>query len=103
MPASGHPKGPRDMRRLVLQSQTGVRASAATRPLPAPSSRSRSPGPRKAASNAHSHEWDSVRASLRGMSTKAMSTADVGLRLYAVVNRAPISYLKLMLLLAKAS
>ena len=34
MPASGHPKGPRDTRRLVLQSQTGVRASAATVPYP---------------------------------------------------------------------
>ena len=100
MPASGLPRGPRDTRRLVLQSQTGVRASAATRPLPQSKSRSRSSGRRasagqasdasaRASTNAPSHEWDSVRASLRGMSTQAMSTAEVGLRLFAIINRDP--------------
>ena len=72
-------------------SLTGARAGAASRPQLATSrdaARSRSPGQRASAS-AHSLEWDSVRATLRGLSTKAMTTAEVGLRLYAVINRAP--------------
>ena len=71
---------------------TGVSTGAATCLLPATTrddARSRSPGQRTAAANAHSLEWDSVRATLRGMSSKAMSTAQVGLRLYAVISRAP--------------
>ena len=87
MPAAGDPSGFHDKRRVVPNPLTGVRASAATRPLPQSKSRSRSSG--RASTNAHSQEWDSVRASLRGMSTHAMSTAEVGLRLFAVINRAP--------------